>query len=346
MLCAFWLRLLIANVKKMKSDRQLSLVPTWKKAISPLFMTALTAFGLLALKTQWLPLTLPQQEAFTQVIWICLGVTLWCFIVGELTGNNSQVDKLWSIVPAAYAWFLVYKAAQDPFCQGWMRMALVASLVTLWAIRLTYNFYRRGGYSLIPWKGEEDYRWAILRAKAPLNRSWVWTAFNLLFICGYQNALILLFTLPVFAIWQADLGELTWLDAALTVIFLCLLVLEFVADQQQYDYQTEKYRRKAAGEELTDGYELGFVHKGLWRWVRHPNYAAEQAIWIVVYLFSACAGGAWVNWSVAGCVLLIGLFKGSSDFSEGISSEKYSTYSDYQSKTGRFIPRIRFSSKA
>ena len=346
MTCAFHRYALIANDTTMKSEQQTSSITTWQKVISPLFMTALTAFGLLTLKTQWLPLTMSQQDAFAQVLWICQGVIWWCFIVGELTGNNSQVDKLWSIVPAVYAWFLVYKAAPDPLCQGWDRMALVASLVSLWALRLTYNFYRRGGYSLLPWKGEEDYRWAVLRAKAPLNRTWVWTLFNMLFICFYQNALILLFTLPVLAIWQAELGALTWIDGALALLFLGLLLLEFVADQQQYDYQTEKYRRKAAGEALTDGFEKGFVHQGLWRLMRHPNYAAEQAIWIVVYLFSAYAGGAWLNWSIAGCVLLIGLFKGSSDFSEGISAEKYPAYAEYQKKTGRFLPRLSFGSKA
>lgn len=28
-----------------------------------------------------------------------LGVSLYCFVVGELTGNVSQTDKLWSIPP-------------------------------------------------------------------------------------------------------------------------------------------------------------------------------------------------------------------------------------------------------
>lgn len=329
----------------MNTQPQSSTMSAWHKPLSALFMSALTLFGLYALKSHWVPLTGPQQEAFSQVLWICQGVIWWCFIVGELTGNNSQVDKLWSIVPAVYAWFLVYKAAQDPHCESLGRMVLVAALIGLWALRLTFNFYRRGGYSLLPWKGEEDYRWAILRAKPPLNRSWVWMVFNMLFICFYQNALILLFTLPMLAIWQADLGALTWVDTALAMLFLGFLVIEFVADQQQYDYQTEKHRRLKAGEKLDQGYEKGFVHQGLWRWVRHPNYAAEQAIWMVVYLFSVHASGSWVNWSIAGCLLLIGLFKGSSDFSEGISAEKYSDYSTYQRHTGRFLPRISFGSK-
>jgi steroid 5-alpha reductase family enzyme len=74
--------------------------------------------------------------------------------------------------------------------------------------------------------------------------------------------------------------------------------------------------------------------------MRHPNYAAEQAIWIVFYLFSVTATGEWINWSIVGSVLLVILFKGSSNFSEEISSKKYPKYSDYQKKVGRFLPKL------
>ena len=43
------------------------------------------------------------------------------------------------------------------------RQTLAASLVTVWGIRLTFNFARKGGYSWKFWEGEEDYRWAIVR---------------------------------------------------------------------------------------------------------------------------------------------------------------------------------------
>ena len=74
--------------------------------------------------------------------------------------------------------------------------------------------------------------------------------------------------------------------------------------------------------------------------MRHPNYMAEQAIWVCVYFFSVIATGAWINWSLAGCLLLIILFQGSSDFSEAISAEKYPLYKEYQKKVGRFIPKL------
>jgi steroid 5-alpha reductase family enzyme len=98
------------------------------------------------------------------------------------------------------------------------------------------------------------------------------------------------------------------------------------------------------GEPLGE-YSHGFVRSGLWSLVRHPNYAMEQAIWIVFYGFSVIATGEWVNWSMAGCVLLVILFKGSSDFSESISEAKYPEYKEYQKTVPRFIPFTKISKK-
>jgi steroid 5-alpha reductase family enzyme len=82
------------------------------------------------------------------------------------------------------------------------------------------------------------------------------------------------------------------------------------------------------------------VQSGLWAKVRHPNYAAEQSIWLVFYVFSVLASGSMINWSMAGCLLLLILFQGSADFSEGISAGKYPAYADYQKRVGRFFPKL------
>jgi steroid 5-alpha reductase family enzyme len=68
----------------------------------------------------------------------------------------------------------------------------------------------------------------------------------------------------------------------------------------------------------------------------------EQAIWIVFYLFSIASTGSWINWSMMGCLLLLILFKGSSDFSEEISASKYPDYKEYQRKVPRFLPFLKF----
>lgn len=278
----------------------------------------------------------PLNTLQTEILWnssfILMGVVAYCFIVGEITGNNSQVDKLWSIVPIVYAWYMTVEANFPD------RMVLMSVLVTIWGARLTYNFARRGAYQWKFWSGEEDYRWEELRKRPGFNNRFVWMLFDLFFICAYQNTLIFLFTLPILTVigTDAQIG-LTIVDYILAALFIGFVVWEYIADQQQYDFQTEKHRRIKNNIPLED-YEKGFVTNGLWSIVRHPNYMAEQSIWIVFYFFSVVATGEWINWSIAGCILLVILFKGSSDFSEEISSRKYPEYKNYQNKVPRFVP--------
>ena len=255
----------------------------------------------------------------------------YSFIVGEITNNNSQVDKLWSILPILYVWVVTYYGNYTP------RLVLMSLLVTLWGLRLTYNFARHGAFSIRFWEGKEDYRWAVLRAKPEFQGKWKWTLFNLFFICGYQQMLILFFTLPVIIALQfndAPFGLTDWLIGMAMLIFI---VYETVADQQHWKYQSEKWKRIKKGETLEGDFKKGFLDKGLWAYSRHPNYFAEQAIWVCFYLFSISASGQWFNWSIAGCLLLIVLFQGSSSFSEEISSEKYPQYKEHQKRVPRFI---------
>lgn len=77
---------------------------------------------------------------------ICLIIAgcsaLFCFIVGEISHNNSQMDKLWSILPEVYLWIMAAENGMN------IRSIIMASLATLWGIRLTYNFARKGAYKL------------------------------------------------------------------------------------------------------------------------------------------------------------------------------------------------------
>ncbi|MEQ1439014.1 DUF1295 domain-containing protein [Fontimonas sp. SYSU GA230001] len=261
-----------------------------------------------------------------------LAIALLCFVVGELSGNVSQVDKLWSITPPLYAWLATAQAGYEP------RMVLMSVVATIWGIRLTYNFSRHGGYSWKFWSGNEDYRWAHVRRKRGLDNRLVWTAFHFGFICLYQNALLLLIALPVVLVQGT--GAPTLLDVLLAALFLGLVGLETLADQQQWNFQTEKKRRLKSGEPLDGDYARGFITSGLWAHSRHPNYFAEQSIWVVFFLFSVAATGAF-NWSVIGCLLLILLFQGSSKLSESLQADKYPDYPEYQRCVPRFIPSLR-----
>lgn len=221
------------------------------------------------------------------------------------------------------------------------RTLLVTILSTIWGIRLTYNFWRRGGYGTFI-KHEEDYRWPIIRSKMnPI----LFFFFNLTFIATYQNFLLWLIASPVYIISQYNSNTLNIWDLFLTILYLILLVIETIADQQQYNFQEYKHSLTIEERKNHKSADIrnGFLHTGLFRYCRHPNYFAEQSIWVCVYLFSLTSNNSFdfnhlYNWSIYGCILLILLFQGSTAFSESITAEKYPIYRIYQREVPQTIP--------
>ena len=61
--------------------------------------------------------------------------------------------------------------------------------------------------------------------------------FNLFFISAYQMGLILLMTLPTVKSMNGE--PIVIFDWLLEFIFICFVIMEYIADQQQWDYQTE-----------------------------------------------------------------------------------------------------------
>lgn len=272
---------------------------------------------------------------------VCGGSILYCFVVGELSKNYSQMDKLWSLLPIAYAWIIAgfggFKA----------RLIVIAVIVTLWGARLTFNFARKGAYKLKFWEGEEDYRWAILRSNKIFQNKFAWSAFNLFFISIYQNVLILAFSLPALAAMEsvAPFGAFDYIAAVLAGSFL---LLEVVSDAIQWRFHTKKKALLAEGktlEELPSPYNLGFNTVGIWGFMRHPNYLGEQGIWLSLYIFVIGAGVATYgifNWSIVGPLFLVLLFLGSSNVGEAISSSKYPKYQEYQKQVFKYLPIRRY----
>ena len=252
----------------------------------------------------------------------------FCFIASLLTKDTSWVDRIWSVVPVIYVWIFAMSAIGAG--KDAVRLIVMALLVTAWGARLTFNFARKGGYT-----GMEDYRWAILRGRM---RPWQFQLFNVFFIVLYQNALLVLITLPAYIAWQNPAPFTGW-DAAFSALFVALLIGETIADQQQWNFHRAK---RAAGGTL----EPGFATSGLFRYSRHPNFFFEQAQWWVFYAIGAVAaaasglgfwGGA-VNATILGAILLSLLFVGSTIFTESISASKYPAYAEYRRATSMLVP--------
>ncbi len=260
-------------------------------------------------------------------------VALACFIVSEITRNYSQVDKLWSLMPIIYSWVTVSSFPSA-------RLSLMATLVTIWGLRLSYNFGRKGGYSFIPWQGAEDYRWQVMRDNPLLKGRLRFGLFNLLFISFYQNILILLFSSPLLLAALHQGSSITALDLAAALFMLLFIITEGTADTQLFRFHQQKRGAQEADGRFSESLQKGFMVDGLWRYVRHPNFASEQAVWISFYFFGVAASGKWINSTAAGAVLLVLLFIGSTLLTEKISSSKYPDYQKYQEEVPKFIPRL------
>jgi hypothetical protein len=98
--------------------------------------------------------------------------------VSEVNKNYSQVDRLWSILPALY----IGQYAAWAHLNGLptQRLDNVAVVGATWSARLTFNYWRKGGYSI----GSEDYRWNIVKDYVGY---WPMLIFNITFISFFQN---------------------------------------------------------------------------------------------------------------------------------------------------------------
>jgi steroid 5-alpha reductase family enzyme len=274
------------------------------------------------------------QDLILTWILVMIIVAIVCFVVSELTRNYSQVDKLWSLMPMIYSWITVASFPSP-------RLFVMAILVTLWGLRLSFNFYRKGGYNIIPWKGEEDYRWKVLRENHLLKGRFRFGLFNLFFISFYQNLLIMLFSTPLLLAAFNYSNPLNLIDLVAAILMLLFIVFEGLADNQLFRFHREKKGLQKGTPVYGKSLEKGFMSEGFWKHVRHPNFASEQAIWASFYFFGVAASGKWLNFTIAGPILLILLFIGSSAMTESISSGKYPEYKNYQKAVPKFIPRLR-----
>lgn len=216
---------------------------------------------------------------------------------------------------------------------------------------MTFNYWRKGGYSI----GSEDYRWEIVRSK--VNNDFVFSIFNLTFIAITQSLLLLLITAPTYAFVVAAYNQGAEIfglpDLAFSRAAFFFIIIEYFADQQQWNFQNAKreYQKNARiPEPFKDQYsaedlERGFVVSGLWSWSRHPNFVAEQAVWLTLYAWCAYRTETYFSWLGLGVLGYLSIFQGSTRLTESISASKYPEYSEYQARVGRFLPRLSVEAK-
>lgn len=249
------------------------------------------------------------QPGLYSGILLCVYQMGLIFIKSTFFNHLSAGDEIWSTAPIMYAYLLSSNSSRNN---------LQLLLITLWGTRLSYNLWRKGGY-----RGLEDYRWVTVknRFKNPI----AWKAFHVLFLCIYQMVINFQQVLPLY---YTEPGELCEKDYLLTVFALLFIVYQAISDQQQWTFQ--EHKKSYPNDPIS---KIGFAHKGLWQFCRHPNYFAELGFWWCIYGFTYN-----LNWGIAGVLTMTLLFQRVIRLTEAISSKKYPLYKTYQERTPKLIP--------
>ena len=259
----------------------------------------------------------------------------------EVNQNWSQIDRVWSILPTLYNAHWAIWTHLSGLSTDRMDLRLLVSVI--WSMRLTFNYWRRGGYKI----GSEDYRWAIIKEK--IGQPWFFIL-DVSFIALIQNILLFLVTSPSYlsllksrvdaANNDKPIGALDYYFAGQIVY---LIAQTMIADQQQWEYHSakDKYNKTAKVQPGFSAEELdrGFRTSGLWAYSRHPNFVSEQLVWWSFYIWSSALVNSPFNWTIIGPIIYSFVFFGSTPITEYISRGKYSEYKEYQQQVGMFLPK-------
>jgi steroid 5-alpha reductase family enzyme len=84
-------------------------------------------------------------NAYAAVMFLFLGTII--FILNKVTNDYSWVDRLWSLLPIGYSSYLLYFQVHCDKVPISPRQVLMYAFILVWGLRLTYNFWRKGGYT-------------------------------------------------------------------------------------------------------------------------------------------------------------------------------------------------------
>lgn len=251
-------------------------------------------------------------------LWAALGAdvaaTLAVFGFSMGTRNHSMYDPYWSVAPPV---LLLFWALAGPGLGA--RGLLWFGLVSVWAIRLTWNFYRG-------WEGihRQDWRYDQLRSQTG-------AFFPLVSLGGIHmlpTVLVFAGCLPLFALVNHDapLAPLEFVALALGVVFVAI---ELIADEQLHAFVTGD---RAPGE---------IMERGLWRYSRHPNYLGEMGFWWSLALGAWAAGAAsWWTWLGAVAITMLFLLV-SIPLLDRRSLERRPGYAQHIKRVSSLIPWFR-----
>lgn len=235
------------------------------------------------------------------------------FLIALRIRNFSIVDIAWSALFTPLV--LLYSALSAGYGP---RRALIATMVTLWSLRLSGHLAVRIS-SLHP---EEEGRYLQLR------REWATSLHSRFFLFfQVQGLLAVLLSVPFLLASLDARPGLGLAEIGSATLFLVALSGEAMADRQLAVFKANP----------SNGGRT--CRAGLWRYSRHPNYFFEWLVWVAYFLF------AWPSpwgWATVYCPLLMLFFlfrvTGIPMTEEQAVRSRGADYRDYQRTTSAFVP--------
>ena len=234
------------------------------------------------------------------------------WFISIISRNVTIVDSLWGLGFILIAWLTFFAA--DGY---WGRKLLIATLVTLWGVRLSLYLSWRN------WGRGEDPRYGGWREQSG-ERFWLVSLFKVFIL----QALFLWIISVSLQIGQLALlpDKITWLDILGMIVWATGFIFESVAD-----WQLAKFK--------SDPNNSGRVlDRGLWAYTRHPNYFGESLAWWGIFLITLSTPSSW--WTILSPIIVTAVLLKMTGIplTEKALVENRPGYSDYIKRTSAFVP--------
>lgn len=213
-----------------------------------------------------------------------IAATIVVFTFSMVFNNSSLYDPYWSIAPIPIAFYWAFNSISNNV--DIIRQIVVLLLLTIWAIRLTYNFTRR-------WKGlgHEDWRYTDIRN----NTGKLYWPVSFLGIHIFPTIIVFLGCLSLFPAISSGVNSLGILDILAIIITGTAIWIETKADEELKAFIASKLNKGK------------IINTGLWKFSRHPNYFGEVLFWWGLYIFAVAANPAYW-WVIIGPMAITLLF--------------------------------------
>ena len=179
--------------------------------------------------------------------------TVVTFLFSVILGNASVYDPYWSVQPIV----IVFAFAFSGTLTAGGVLLIVA--ITIWGVRLTANWaYTFHGLN------HQDWRYTMLKEKTGI----FYPLINFIGIHMVPTLIVYACVMPAVAVLYFAPNF-----HPLCILFVCISLAATLL-QSVSDWQMQKFRREKA-----EGRTSGFIHSGLWKYSRHPNYLGEILMW-------------------------------------------------------------------